>query len=206
MVLDVTAGATGNAKAGRTSGKGEDSGALAGWSIADERLFRGASATTWSTETANVLKLALHGEALGAGPAVTIAPGTSPVTEGTAATFTVTANPAPSAEMVVAVTVSEAGGGDFVASGDEGGKRVVFAGGATTRSFSVTTQADTTDEPNGTVTVTLERGIGYTLGATTSAEVAVNDDDDTVTTAPAAPANTFRADGGDRGRRRAAAW
>ena len=85
VVLDVTAGATGNAKAGRTSGKGQDSGALAGWSIADERLFRGASATTWSTETANVLKLALHGEALGAGPSVTIAPGTSPVTEGTAA-------------------------------------------------------------------------------------------------------------------------
>ena len=135
-----------------------------------------------------MLKLALHGEALAAGPVITIAAGTSPVTEGTAATFTLTANPAPSAEMVVAVTVSEAGGGDFVASGDEGGKRVVFAANATTRTFSVPTQADTTDEPNGTVTVALERGIGYTLGSTTSAEVTVNDDDATVTTAPAAPA------------------
>ena len=81
------------------------------------------------------------------GPTITIAAGTSPVTEGTAATFTVTADSTPSANLTVNLTVADASGSDFVASGDEGSKTVTINSGATTATYSVTTQSDTTDEP-----------------------------------------------------------
>ena len=113
-----------------------------------------------------------------AAPVITIAPGTSPVTEGTAATFTVTANRAPSGNLTVKLTVSEAPGVDFVASGDEGSKAVTINSGSTTATYSVTTQADSANEPNGDVTVMVESGTGYTVGSTASASVTVNDNDD----------------------------
>ena len=110
-------------------------------------------------------------------PAVTIAAGTSPVTEGTAATFTVTVATAPSANLTVNLTVSEAAGSSYVDSGDEGSKTVTINSGSTTATYSVTTQADTTYEPNGSVTVTVAAGTGYTVGTTSSASVTVIDDD-----------------------------
>ena len=119
-------------------------------------------------------------------PTVTIAAGTSPVTEGTAATFTVTASSAPSANLTVNLTVADASGSDFVASGDEGSKTVTIAASATTATHSVPTTADSTDEPNGNVTVTVNSGTGYTVGSTSSASVTVNDDDATALTAPCA--------------------
>ena len=120
---------------------------------------------------------------------ITIAAGTSPVTEGTAATFTVTSNPAPSADVMVNLTVADASGSDFVASGDEGSKTVTIAASATSITHSVPTTADSTDEPNGNVTVTVNSATGYTVGSTSSASVTVNDDDDpaVVPAAPAAP-------------------
>ncbi len=123
-------------------------------------------------------------KAAGAGPTITIAAGTSPVTEGTAAQFTVTANPAPSANLTVNLTVADASGSDFVASGDEGSKTLTITASSTTATYSVTTQADTTDEPNGDVSVTVGTGTGYTVGSTASASVTVNDDDAPVTTPP----------------------
>ena len=110
-------------------------------------------------------------------PAITIAAGTSPVTEGTNAQFTVTASSAPTSALTVNLTVSESAGSDYVASGDEGSKTVEIGSGSTTATYNVTTQADTTDEPNGTVTVTVTSGTGYTVGTTSSANVTVNDDD-----------------------------
>ncbi|MCY4510227.1 MAG: hypothetical protein OXG35_25190, partial [Acidobacteria bacterium] len=110
-------------------------------------------------------------------PTITIAAGTSPVTEGTAAEFTVTASPAPTADLTVNLTVADASGSDFVASGDEGSKTVTITANTTTATHSVPTTADTTDEPDGDVTVTVETGTGYTVGATASAMVTVNDDD-----------------------------
>ena len=120
---------------------------------------------------------------------ITIAAGTSPVTEGTAATFTVTSNPAPSADVTVNLTVADASGSDFVAAGNEGSKTVTITASNTTATHSVPTTADTTDEPNGNVSVTVATGTGYTVGSTSSASVTVNDDDAPaqVPTAPAAP-------------------
>ena len=110
-------------------------------------------------------------------PMVTIAAGTSPVTEGTAASFTVTATPAPASNLDVNLSVAEAAGSDFVASGNEGMKTVMIpASGSVT--YTVATVNDDTDEPNGSVTVTVTNGNGYTVGSTASATVMVNDDDE----------------------------
>ncbi|MCY3712615.1 MAG: fibronectin type III domain-containing protein [Gemmatimonadetes bacterium] len=111
-------------------------------------------------------------------PTITISGG-SAVTEGTAAAFTVTANVAPGANLTVNLTVSDASGGDFVASGDEGSKSVTINDGATTASYSVTTRNDRTDETDGSVTVRVASGTGYSVGTTSSASVTVNDDDHT---------------------------
>ena len=111
-------------------------------------------------------------------PVITIMRGASPVTEGTDATFTVTATPAPMADLTVNLSVAEAGGSsDFVASDDEGTKMVTIptSGSAT---YTVATINDDTDEPNGSVTVTVTNGSGYALGSTVSATVMVDDDDD----------------------------
>ena len=82
---------------------------------------------------------------------------------------------------MVNLTVSDASGSDFVASGDEGTKTVTITAGVTTASYSVPTQDDRTDEPNGPVTVRLAPGDGYVYGgespANSSASVTVNDDD-----------------------------
>ena len=110
-------------------------------------------------------------------PAITIVAGTSPVTEGTAAEFTVTADVAPSAALTVNLTVADASGSDFVAAGDEGSKTVAIAVNTTSATYSVDTVGDTTDEPDGDVTVTVASGTGYTVGSTGSASVTVNDDD-----------------------------
>ena len=66
--------------------------------------------------------------------------------------------------------------GSFVASGElGGGKMRSFSGSSQT--FTISTQGDSTDEPNGSVTVTLEDGTGYTLGTASSATVTVRDND-----------------------------
>ena len=129
------------------------------------------------------------GTSSGTGPAITIAAGTSPVTEGADAEFTVTADSAPSADLTVNLTVSESG--DFVASGDEGSATVTITASNTTATLSVPTVNDSADETDGTVTATVATGTGYTVGGTSSASVTVNDDDDTLV------ANTTQTDGGD---------
>ena len=52
-------------------------------------------------------------------PTITISGG-SAVTEGTAAQFTVTANPAPTANLTVNLTVSESSDSDYVTAGERG--------------------------------------------------------------------------------------
>ena len=112
-------------------------------------------------------------------PSVTIAAGTSPITEGTAASFTVTAVPAPEANLPVSLTVADAPNADFVSSTNQGGKTVTIpTSGSMT--YTVATVGDSNDEPSGSVMVTLTNGSGYTVGSAASASVDVNDDDPTV--------------------------
>ena len=104
-------------------------------------------------------------------PEISIAAGTD-VTEGTDATFTVTATPAPSADLDVTVGVSQSG--DYVTTGSRT-VTITTSGSAT---FTVATTNDTTDEPDGSVTATISSGTGYTVSSNAgAATVAVSDDD-----------------------------
>ena len=115
-------------------------------------------------------------------PVVTIARDASPVTEGTAAAFTVSASVAPVSALAVTVEVAEGPGGDFVASGDEGTQTVTIEAGETSETLSVPTVDDTTDEPGAEVTATVAAGSGYTVGTEASATVALADNDPTTVT------------------------
>ena len=84
------------------------------------------------------------------------------------------------AALAVKVRSSEAGGGDFVAAAKETtDDTVTFQIGRTRVSYSPVTN-DTTDEPHGTVTVTVQDGTDYDVDAAAGAATAsVRDDDGT---------------------------
>ncbi len=105
-------------------------------------------------------------------PGITIAAGTSPVTEGGDAAFTVTANPAPAAELAVSVTV--AAEGEF---GVTAGKQTVTIPTTGSAVLTLATANDEVDEADGSVSVTVAAGEGYTVGDPASGTVAVQDDD-----------------------------
>ena len=112
-------------------------------------------------------------------PVVSIAATAASVTEGGAAAFTLTADRAPDADLTVTLSVAETGDGDHVAAADEGPATAVIAKGATEAVFSVATVDDDVDEPDGSVTVTLKDGGGYTVPSPpgNAAAVTVSDND-----------------------------
>ena len=111
-------------------------------------------------------------------PVITITAG-SDITEGTDASFTVTANPTPTTALTVNLTVSQSG--NFGATIGADTVTIPTTGSAT---YTVGTTNDSTDEPDGSVTASLSTGTGYTVsGSNNAATVAVSDDDDP----PAAP-------------------
>ena len=106
-------------------------------------------------------------------PEVSIAAGAD-IDEGGSASFTVSADPAPSAPLTVEVAVSQSG--DF---GVSPGSRQVTVPTSGTATLTVATANDSADEADGSVTATIGAGTGYTVSATAgSATVAVSDDDD----------------------------
>ena len=106
-------------------------------------------------------------------PVVTISAGGG-ITEGGSARFTVTATPAPSSPLTVTLTVSQSG--DFAASGATGAKTVSVPTSGSVP-YSVATVNDTTDEVDGSVSVAVASGNGYTVGSTSAATVSVSDND-----------------------------
>ena len=137
-------------------------------------------------------------------PVLTISGGAA-VTEGGAASFTVTAVPTPTSTLIINRNIADAPGADFLADTDEGDNGFwVFSSGQASRTFTVQTVADGTDEPSGPVTVTLKpRPSEYALGTPASATVTVNDDDgDDDDTTPvagfAAGSGTVAENGGTR--------
>ena len=106
-------------------------------------------------------------------PEVSVTAG-SGVTEGGDASFTVSASPAPTADLTVNVTVSQ--------DGDHGattGSRTVTVPASGSATLTVGTTDDSADEPDGSVSVALDAGDGYTVSATQgTATVSVADDDD----------------------------
>ena len=125
--------------------------------------------TTRSTHTLTIT----DNDRATATPELTIIGG-SAVTEGGDASFVISSNPAPSSSITVAYTVSQSGA--FVASGQLGGKTRSVSAASTT--VAIPTEDDNLDEANGSVTVTLDNGNGYTVGNANAATVTVNDDDD----------------------------
>ena len=100
--------------------------------------------------------------------------GASGGTEGQAVTFTVSASPAPEADLAVSVTVATVGDYGVTA----GPRTVTIAGGTASATLTLQTTDDSTDEADGSVTLTLNDGIGYTLGQVSSETAQVQDDDD----------------------------
>ncbi len=103
----------------------------------------------------------------------------SAVDEGSNATFTLTANPAPSADLTVGFTVSQSG--DYLDAPGSGQRTVTLSAGATSAALSVATLDDAADESDGSVSVTLDTATGYTLATNKdNASVTVRDNDEPV--------------------------
>ncbi len=106
---------------------------------------------------------------------VSIATGPSPVTEGTAATFTVTRTGGIGSSLDVGVSVTEVG--SFLDGTPP--SAVHIPSGATEAILAVPTYDDGDDESNGFVTVALQAGTGYVIRSdAASATVTVRDDDE----------------------------
>ena len=105
---------------------------------------------------------------------VSIVASTTPVTEGTAAAFTLSRTEATDAELTVEVSVTESG----AALSGTPPTQVTFAAGSASATLSVSTEDDEAVEDASTVTATVSSGTGYTVdGSSGSAEVVVEDDD-----------------------------
>ncbi len=134
--------------------------------------LRPAFASLAADVQAMALRLARQQQLPSPGPAISITAG-SDITEGGNASFTVTANPAPAAALSVSVAVSQSG--DFGVAPGSQTVTIPTAGSAT---LTVATGDDQTDEANGSVTATVNRGNGYLVSwAAGTATVAVTDDD-----------------------------
>ena len=106
-------------------------------------------------------------------PTVTISRGTSPITEGTSASFTLTASPAPLSNLSVRVSVSQSGA--FIRGSTPTSVRIPR--GQTSASFTVRTSDDRVIERNGSITARVRSGTGYNVGSPSSAKVTVNNND-----------------------------
>ena len=113
-------------------------------------------------------------------PVVTVTADSASVTEGSRVSFTLTASPPPASDLTVNVRLSEAG--SFLAAGSP--RAVTIRASERTAALTAATVDDGADEPDGSVTVTVETGSGYTVGSPDSATVAVSDNDTTGTTSP----------------------
>ena len=103
----------------------------------------------------------------------------SAVDEGGNASFTVTADPAPQSDLTIAYTVAQSG--DYLDAPGAGSRTVTLAAGTASLTFSVATVDDSADEADGSLSVTLGTGTGYTVAASpdNAATVAVSDNDAT---------------------------
>ena len=113
-------------------------------------------------------------------PKVTIAAGTSPVTESANAVFELTRAGVITETLTVAVDVTQSGA--FLKTSEDytAPTSAVFNAGSNTTTLTVETQGDETDEANGSITATVTAAASdpaYRVGTESSAEVTVEDDD-----------------------------
>ena len=111
-------------------------------------------------------------------PTITIAAGTTPVTEGASAAFTLTRSGGPPGNPELTVNVSVTETQAMVAAADKGAKTVIFQANSATAMLGVATVADSVDETDSVVTATVTANPAtYTVGTSSSATVTVTDDD-----------------------------
>ena len=125
-------------------------------------------------------------------PTARISADPTTITEGAVATFTVTLDlTAPAGGVTVRVGVTQSG--SYISGSAP--TTVVIAVGATTGTLMVRTTDDTTDEPAGSITATINAGTSYTVGTGNTARVTVNDNDEPnrPPTAEAGPAQDAQA-------------
>ena len=96
-----------------------------------------------------------------------------PIVEGRQAKFTVTRSGTLTAGLTVNVSVSQVG--SYLTGSSP--TTVTFTGTNITGNLNVSTQTDSTHEDDGSVTVTLDSGTGYTVGEDDSATVFMKDND-----------------------------
>ena len=116
-------------------------------------------------------------------PEITVTGG-SGVIEGDDAVFTVSASPAPAANLTVSLTVTDDGTSDFLAQTEEGTRTITILAGQTSATLTVSTEEDSTDEGDGSVTATVGSATGYQIGSPSTATVTVSDDDDPAVVTP----------------------
>ena len=105
--------------------------------------------------------------------------------EGEELTFTISASdPTPDRDLTVNLQVTEdtSQSRSYLDASQRGSRRAVLNAGLDTATYMVKTVEDDNDEYDGTVTVTLRPGTGYTVGATDAASAAVTDGDRTAVT------------------------
>ena len=130
------------------------------------------------------LSLTVPGPASSSLPVVSIVASATPVTEGTAAAFTLSRTGATDAALTVTVSVSES---EASVSGTPP-TSVTFAAASASATLSVATEDDEVAEDASTVTATVSSGSGYTVSGTSgSADVVVADDDATPVVTTASP-------------------
>ena len=113
-------------------------------------------------------------------PTITIAAVSSPVSEDVDVAFILTANPAPSAQITVRVSVNETPRGAFLDPNATVPNEITIDVGATTAHLILQTDNDAVDEANGTIRATILSdltGTGYTIGHPDFADVTVEDND-----------------------------
>ncbi len=110
------------------------------------------------------------------------------VAEGSPAIFTITANTPSGLPTTVNLMVSEADDDNFVASGDKGPRPFILPAGVGSARYVIDTVYDNTVGDDGTLTVALAIGDGYTIGSTNTAVVAIINEEPHVVSVSIEPA------------------
>ena len=167
-----------------------DNSALPSWLsfIAGTRTFSGTPQST-DTGTVSVKVTANDGNSgtvsdtfdivVSAAPTPTVTvTGLTSVTEGNDAIFTLAFSPQLTTNLTVNFTSSASG--DFFSANSLTVASLIVPSGNSSWRFRTTVLDDSLDEPDGSITVTVNTGTGYTPGNPSSATIIVKDDDPTV--------------------------
>ncbi len=102
----------------------------------------------------------------------------SVVAEGARTLFTASPSVSPSTNLQLNVTMAQSG--DFFQSGHLGKRSLSYSRSAGNWQYGPRSQNDAVDEPDGSLTLTIDSGDGYTVGSPPSATITIRDDDPTV--------------------------